>query len=395
MNGTPAPSILIVVPVFNHGRTLRSVVEGVLLQRTDTVKDVLVVDDGSTDGGAETLDGLPVLLVRHPQNSGKGTALVTAARKAAELGCTHILTLDADGQHHPEDIPLLADAAARNPAAVIVGARRFEGEHVPAASRFGRAFSAFWMLLQTGMAVSDMQSGFRVYPLECILSLSHAEPRFAFEIEVLVRAAWAGFAILEVPVSVSYPPPDERISHFDKFRDNVRISLLNTRLTIRALLPVPFRRCAAANAARVSVLHPVSSLRLLLADNSTPSWLGLSAAVGMALSTLPLPGLQCLLLLYAIGRWKLNRLCALAVIPLAWPPFIPGLAVLLGYRLRHGIWLTEFSIQTLGHEIGQRFGDWILGGIALTPVAGGILGCLVWGLAQFLRKRLVSAGDTA
>ena len=380
------PSILFVIPLYNHGTTLRGVVENTLAQCTPEADAVLVVDDGSTDNGVDSLQGLPVTVVRHSQNQGKGRAIITAAREAAARGYTHILTLDADGQHDPMDIPVLLEKHREHPAAIIVGARRFNGPYIPTASRFGRTFSSFWMRLQTGLYISDMQSGFRLYPVESLLTLSNTEPRFAFEVEVLVRAVWAGFTVLETPVHVYYPPADKRISHFDKFKDNLRISLLNTRLTIRALLPVPFRQ-HTNRAEPISIAHPLESLHLLLADNATPSWLGRSAAIGFIISALPLPGLQCLLLLYCIGQWKLNRLCALAVMPLTWPPFVPGLAILLGYRLRQGVWLTEFSIQTLGHEIGQRVVDWGVGSLVLAPAAGVVLGGMVWLLAWMISRK--------
>ena len=127
---TGASSVLLVVPLYNHGATLRRVVEGVLAQRTPEADAVLVVDDGSTDAGTESLEGLPVMIVRHSQNQGKGRAILTAAREAAARGYTHILTLDADGQHDPADIPALLEKHGEHPAAIIVGARRFDGPHL-------------------------------------------------------------------------------------------------------------------------------------------------------------------------------------------------------------------------------------------------------------------------
>ena len=81
-----------------------------------------------------------------------------------------------------------------------------------------------------------------------------------------------------------------------------------------------------------------------------------------------------------------NRLCALAMIPLTWPPFVPGLGVLLGYRLRNGDWLTEFSVQTLGHEAPQRIVDWLVGALVLAPLLGLLAGTLVWALAHILAR---------
>lgn len=377
-----SPAVLLVIPVYNHAASLPAVVEAALRQTAQ----VLVVDDGSTD--AASWPTLPVPVIRHEHNRGKGAAILSAAREARRRGCTHILTMDADGQHDPEDIPAFLAAINETPHAIIVGARRFSGPHVPASSRFGRAFSGFWMRVQTGHDVSDMQSGFRAYPLDVLDCVNTTEPGYAFEVEVLVKSVWAGFAIREIAISVFYPPPEERVSHFDKFRDNVRISLLNTRLTIRALVPLPFRRYALNVEGGISLLRPLQSLRLLLADHATPALLARSAGVGMAVSCLPLPGLQSILLLLCVGWMRLHRLAALAVIPLTWPPFVPGLGVLLGYRLRHGQWLTEFSVQTLGYEIGQRFLDWVVGSLVLAPLLGGVVATLVWGMALGVRRTL-------
>ncbi|MCL1985166.1 MAG: DUF2062 domain-containing protein, partial [Betaproteobacteria bacterium] len=285
---------------------------------------------------------------------------------------------------------LFLEAIAALPHAVIVGCRDFSVPDVPASSRFGRSFSAFWMRVQTGVKVRDMQSGFRAYPLHVLRCLKLAEPGYAFEVEVLVRAAWAGFRVHEIGIRVHYPPAAERVSHFRPFRDNARISLLNTRLTMRALLPVPFRQHVLHGKDRISLLRPLESLRRLLADKATPLELARSAAVAMAVSTLPLPGLQSILLLLCIGWLRLNRLCALAMIPLTWPPLVPGLCVLVGYRLRNGRWLTDFSLQTLGYEAPQRLLDWVLGALCMAPLLGLVAGCAAWGLASLTTRAMTA-----
>jgi uncharacterized protein (DUF2062 family) len=376
----------IVIPVYNHRDTLRSVVERALGLHSL----VIVVDDGSTDGSADTLRDLPARLVHLARNGGKGAALLAGAEAAAQAGATHIITLDADGQHYPEDIPLFLAAIATLPHAILVGCRDFSVPHVPASSRFGRSFSAFWMRVQTGVTVHDMQSGFRAYPLHVLRCLKLTESGYAFEIEVLVRAAWAGFQVHELAIRVYYPPAAERISHFRLFRDNARISLLNTRLTMRALLPLPFRQHALDVEGRISLLRPLESLRQLLTDTTTPGELARSAAVAMAVSTLPIPGLQSILLLLCIGWLRLNRLCALAVIPLTWPPVVPGICVLVGYRLRHGRWLAEFSLQTLGYEAPQRLLDWIFGAVCMAPFFGLAAGCVTWGLASLASRAMMA-----
>jgi len=229
---------LIVIPLYNHASTVRAVAQAVLHRESN----LLVVDDGSSDGGSDTLEGLSLHLVRHDHNQGKGNAILTAARWAKEHGFTHILTIDADGQHDPDDLALLLEKGRDSEWAIVIGKRDFNTPNVPESSKFGRNFSAFWAKVQTGQRIDDIQSGLRLYPLAVFECLRLRQSRYAFEMEVIIKALWAGFEVCEVDARVYYPPKEERVSHFNKWRDNVEISLLNTRLTFRALLPIPHRR---------------------------------------------------------------------------------------------------------------------------------------------------------
>ncbi|MBP1750703.1 MAG: glycosyl transferase family 2, partial [Deltaproteobacteria bacterium] len=137
---------LIVIPVYNHGGTLRDVVVRVL----DVCADVLVVDDGSTDVNTrEVIGGLPARLIRYEENRGKGEAILRAASEAKRLGMTHIITIDADGQHDPADLDRFMPVIREDPLAIVVG-KRFFDRTVPFSSRFGRGFSNFWLKVQTG-----------------------------------------------------------------------------------------------------------------------------------------------------------------------------------------------------------------------------------------------------
>lgn len=377
------PRVIVAVPVYNHAPTLRAVVLGLLERHPH----VLVVDDGSDDLEPEVLAGLPVRMVRHGRNRGKGAAIRTAALEARRQGMSHIVTIDADGQHDPADLPLFLEAVAADPLAVIVGARDFNTENVPGSSRFGRAFSNFWLRVQTGVILSDVQSGYRAYPLIVLENLRCTENRYSFEVEVLVRAAWAGFRLREVNIRVHYPPKGERVSHFRAFMDNVRISLLNTRLTIRAIMPVPHRKFGEDEAGRVSPIHPLKSLRILLRDDATPAGLGLSAALGIFLGTLPLIGIHSIAILLAAGWLRWNKIAALAASQLCMPPLVPALCIEAGHYLRHGVFLTEISLRTLGYEAPQRLWEWILGSMLLAPLLAALTGAAVWVLA-----RIVAAG---
>ncbi len=386
LDGSSNIKAAVVIPLYNHASTIRQVAERALAQRTAICTEVWIIDDGSTDGGLDQVQGLEVHCLSLPQNMGKGFALREAAKNLLEKGFTHMISLDADNQHYPEDIHLFLQAIQNAPHAFFVGARDFATDNVPKSSRFGRAFSEFWMFVQTGTRVADMQSGFRAYPLQALSCLQLKENRYSFEVEVLVQAAWAGFAINDIPIRVLYQKVHERVSHFKSFADNTRISVLNTRLTIRALVPIPFKHHSLDMEGNISLLSPLQSLKLLL-KNSTPLNLSLSAAVALTVCTLPILGFQSIILLFLIQKWHLNRLCALAIIPLSWPPFLPGICVLVGYRIRNGEWLAEFSIKTIGYEVWQRILDWILGAIALAPVVGVVMAGIVLTLSYYINKQ--------
>ncbi|NIQ97773.1 MAG: glycosyltransferase family 2 protein, partial [Desulfuromonadales bacterium] len=216
--------ILIVIPLYNHAASVRQVAEKALAVHDE----VLVVDDGSTDGGADALEGLPVRIVRHETNRGKGAAILTAAREAKRLGMTHIVTIDADGQHDPADFERFVATMQSDPWGIVVGKRDFSVANVPGSSRFGRRFSNFWLRVQTGRKLGDTQSGYRAYPLAVLEELCLGEKHYSFEVEVLVKAAWAGVRLYDVDIAVHYPPAKERVSHFRGFMDNFRLTLLNT-----------------------------------------------------------------------------------------------------------------------------------------------------------------------
>lgn len=372
--------LLVAIPVYNHGRSLRSVVERAL----EVHPEVLVVDDGSTDGGAETLQGLPVRLIRHKRNLGKGQAIMTAAHEAHRLGMTHLATIDSDGQHDPAEIRAFLPLLRSEPEALVVGTRRF-GADVPGSSRFGRSFSNFWLRVQTGVRLGDTQSGFRVYPVEVLRGLALRETGYAFEIEVLVRAAWAKVPLREVGISVVYP--EDRVSHFQMLRDNVRLSLLNFRLTMRTILPWPHRALVTASSPRVSALHPLRAIRALLSECSTPRELAFAAALGVFVGTLPFFGLHTLMILVAAGFLRLNRLWAVATSQVTMPPFVPALAIEIGHFMRFGKFLTEFSLQTIGAEGLERLWEWFLGSLVLGPLLALIAGALTHLTASLLQRR--------
>ncbi|MCK4503901.1 MAG: DUF2062 domain-containing protein [Desulfuromonadales bacterium] len=382
--------MLVVVPLYNHAATVRDVVERVLQLHPH----VLVVDDGSSDAGATVLDGLDIKVIRQPENRGKGEALKTALAEAQRLGFSHIITIDADGQHYPEDLPKVIAAIAADPCGIIVGKRDFEQTTIPGSSRFGRNFSNFWLRVQTGKSLGDSQSGFRAYPVNIVLGLPLHEKHYSFEVEVLVRAAWAGVQLYDVDIQVYYPTAAERISHFRGFVDNFRLTVLNTKLTFRSVAPWPHRKLVESGEVevKVTILHPLQSIRTLLSENTTPSQLAAAGALGIFLGALPLLALHTIVILLFSGFFRLNKVASIGASQLCMPPLVPGLCIEVGHYLRHGNFLTEISLQTLGYQAVDRFYEWFIGSLIVGPLLALVVAVFVYLVAGTFKRELSGEG---
>ncbi len=220
--------VAIIIPVYNHGTRISDVVQKVVVLGFP----VFVVNDGSTDNTAEMLDGLAgVTVLTHEENRGKGAAIRTGFKAVCKTN-DWAVTIDADGQHKPEDVENLLQAVLNTTLRpIVVGNRQgMEGEHVPWTSRYGRKFSNFWVFVSGGPWVDDSQSGFRLYPLPESLDLEVKSRRFQFEVEVLVKAHQGGIPVVEAPVQVVYQKGAERISHFHPWKDFLRNSMTFSRL---------------------------------------------------------------------------------------------------------------------------------------------------------------------
>ena len=228
----------IVIPTYNNAATLADVVERSLA----VCADVIVVDDGSTDNTSDLLASFgDATVVSYTPNKGKGNALCEGFRKALSMGFDYAVTLDADGQHFPEDIPsllsVLEDELKKgHERTLVVGSRNLNAEGMPQANTFANKFSNFWFAVQTAHRLPDTQTGFRIYPLHHLPNLNLITNRYESELELLVFSAWRGVRLITSPVRVYYPPKEERVSHFRPFADFARISVLNTFLCVAALL---------------------------------------------------------------------------------------------------------------------------------------------------------------
>ncbi len=228
----------VIIPVYNHTRTLVRVAR----QALELGFPVFVVNDGSTEASTPFPPDLKrVKLLQHRANLGKGAALETGMRAAAVIA-DWAITIDADGQHDPQDARALLEVISGNQRPIVVGRRRGMGS-APWTSRSGREFSNFWVWVAGGPRLQDSQSGFRVYPIPETLGLGVRARRYQYEIEVLVKASRQGMPILEAPVGVVYAADGPRVSHFHPFRDFLRNTGTFSRLiTRRVLTPGLWRR---------------------------------------------------------------------------------------------------------------------------------------------------------
>ena len=384
-----SPKTLILIPVYNHGASLRGVVEKALAQEME----VLVVDDGSDEDITPLLAGLTCHIHQLPENRGKGMAILEGLRMAKELGFQAILTIDADGQHDPADAPKLLNALQGQWPAIVIG-DRLMGENVPKSSLFGRSFSNFWVRMETGLRLKDTQRGMRLYPVQEVQQLSLHKARYDFEIEVLVRSAWAGVPILSTDISVHYPEPGTRISHFNPGLDNLRLTLLHTMLVTRSLLPWPHKKLVkpkeGENGAGL-LLHPVRFFKMVLREHNSPILVAAAVWIGVFMGALPLLACHTIAIIYVTHKLHLNKVVAIAASQICMPPLVPALCIELGYFMRNGSWLTEISSQTLIREIDQRLWEYLLGSLIIGPLLGVVAAGLVYLIYSNLRLKISTA----
>ncbi|MEZ5992166.1 MAG: DUF2062 domain-containing protein [Planctomycetota bacterium] len=414
-----AEGYCVVVPTYNNRNTVLDVVRKVL----QVAETVIVVDDGCTDDTAELLKDEPIVYVRHKHNKGKGVALRTGFRKALELGYHHAVTIDSDGQHYPDEIPRLVRESQANPDAIVIGVRDMSGQHVPGASSFGRMFSNYWLKVATGVDVGDTQSGFRVYPLRHVTRLRCWSRKFTYECEVIIRAAWGGCGILNVPVKVYYPPKSERVSHFKPFIDNARFSCLYLYMNFSHLLvPLPHKRLvrrdeplwqgnigaslkAAWHRARKLAALPENLemsggpikrfralMRYLVHEKNTPGELGLAVGIGAFWGCSPWIGFHWILALYSATRQHLNRIACVAATNVSFGPLTGVIAIAsiwLGKTLLGQPFLIPRTTnwRVLSNFAWDSLGAWVLGSIIIGLAASFAFGLSTLYGIRALRRR--------
>lgn len=366
----------VLIPTYNNERSIAQVVEDV----RPYCDDIFVVNDGSTDRTAGILDSLPgITVLGYTPNRGKGYALRTGIRSLAARDFRYMISIDADGQHYASDLERFVAAAEQSPDTLLIGARCLTAENMPSKNTFANRFSNFWYRFETGHRLADTQSGFRLYPLERIGDMRFFTTRYEFEVEVIVRAAWRGVRVENIPVGVYYPPEGERVSHFRPGKDFVRISILNTCLVVWALAvyyPLSFLRRLSWKGIRGlldrHVMHtPDSNHRMALA-----------VAWGVMWGLMPVWGWQGAAAVVTGHLLRLNKAVAFLASNISIPPMIPP--IVLGGCLLGG-WLTGSPVRLSFEEITAGR----IGSSLLCYLTGSVVLALIGAVAAYALFRVL------
>ena len=375
----------VIIPTYNNENTLQRVLDGVLKY----THSIIVVNDGSTDSTKNILEAYNHTHIIHlKKNVGKGNALRRGFMAAEKLGFEYAITIDSDGQHFPEDIEVFIEEYEKNGEALLIGSRNMEQEGVPGKSSFGNKFSNFWFWVETGIKLKDTQSGYRFYPLKKINKIKFYTKKFEFEIEAIVKAAWRGIEVKNVPVKVLYDET-ERVSHFRPFKDFTRISILNTWFVLVTFLYIKprdfFRKFKKKGLKRFF-------LEDLLKSEDSPKKKSLSVALGIFIGIAPLWGLQTILVLFLAVILRLNKFIAFAFSNISIPPMIP---IIIYLSLKTGAIILGksnvpvFNLETFKNldSFKEHISQYLIGSIVLATILSILFGITTYIVLSFLKQK--------
>ena len=367
----------VIVPTYNNERTLERVLLGILAIVPEN--RVIVVNDGSTDQTTTILSryASSLTVLSYPANAGKGVALRTGLKNAIERGFDYAITIDSDGQHYPEDIPLMIATCFEHPNTVLMGSRNMQQEGVPQKSSFGNKFSNFWFKVETWITLPDTQTGYRVYPLKPLSKMRLFTRRFELEIEIIVRLAWKNIPFKPVPIRVKYDP-EERVSHFRPGPDFFRISVLNSVLVLVALLYYYPKKLLSIN-----TLHVIRNEAIKPEESNFSK--ALSLGFGVFMGIIPLWGFQLLIGIPLAVFFRMNKVLFIAAANISVPPMIP--LILYGsYSLGQFLITGEIDTSRLHHvsidTLGNELYHYVIGAVILAISAA----LLVFGLSFTVLK---------
>lgn len=381
-------SICVLIPTYNNDRTLKRVIDGVLKYTSH----IIVINDGSTDTTSQILESYShIKVITITYNKGKGHALRQGFKKALTLGYQYAITIDSDGQHFPEDIPVFVDALhkSENKSLLLIGARNMAQSDVPSKSSFGNKFSNFWFWFETGIKLTDTQSGFRLYPLKAMEQLKLYTNKFELEIEVIVKAAWNDVEIKNIPIKISYEK-SERVSHFRPFKDFTRISILNTCLVLLMIFYIKprdlFRKLKKKGIRRFFTED-------FLGSDDSSSKKALSISLGIFIGLSPFWGFHTLIVIFSAIFLKLNKAIAFAFSNVSLPPFIP-FVLYASFKLGEYILGVEhtYTLETFksNFDISAHLKTYLIGSFVLAVSCALIGGALSFIFFSFFDKKKIS-----
>lgn len=381
--------ILIVIPVYNCGITLRSVAQTAIA----TGYDLLVVDDASDDHCLQSIADLPCRTTRSEEHRGKGAALLLGAKRAAQLGYDTIVAIDGAGRYNPTDIHLLVVKAQNYKApCMIIGAQQQIKDNAQNPNHFAKTSANFWVRLACGLEIPDAESSFRLYPVKELLAQSLTRSHYGFEIETLVKLAWSGIQIISVPVTACNAPADQEFSGFSKIGDRLSLALLHSQLVFRRLLPWPHKKLTEQEPFPEKVFktiskNPLKVLREICREHTSPLWLAMAVWLGIFMGALPLLAIHTIAIIYVAHRLHMNKVAAVAASQFCMPPVVPVLCIQMGYYLRTGELLVDFSWQPWLLGIHERLWEWLIGSLLVGP----FLGLIGAGIMYLTASRLQQA----
>ena len=332
-----------------------------------------------------------------PDDVNQRACLMKAIDAANRLSCTHIAICDPLAGCVAEALSRIVSASRRHPSALVVGHRSSSSKARSLMGRVGGWLKRFLVRLQTGVSIGDPDSTLRIYPTVVLQHLAPKAKGANALRALLVKSAWAGVAVEEVAIEIGVTEPDRPDTGWTASVVGALITtLLNIHWTLRAMIPWPHQRINRGDGkdrAQVSILRPIQSIRLLLAENATPGQLAWAGAMGVFIGALPIFGFHMVTILLTANYFRLNKMAAVTAGTLCTPPFVPAFCIELGYYLRHGRFLTEASIQTLGYQAVERVYEWFLGSLILGPLLAMVVGGLIYLIAAPMFRKIALMSD--
>jgi len=374
----------VIIPSYNNATKIEAVINEVLLQ----TNNVIVINDGATDNTAQLLAHYKnIKVISYPQNKGKGYAVKKGFKKAIELGYEYAITIDSDGQHCAEDISKFINACFINQNAIIIGNRSIIKGKISRKSSFANNLSNFWFLVITGIKLDDTQSGFRLYPIKKMQHILTLTRRYEFEIEIMVKASWQNIPIESIPISVIYPPENERISHFRPVVDFIRIGLLNSWLVFLSL--TFFRPFAFIKKLNKKYIVDFFNQNLVKTKDNNFKIVG-SIMFGVFMGIIPLWGYQLITAIALAYVFRLNKLIVGVAANISITPMIPVIiylsyltgGIVLGTDISKLPFNAGLSVELFTTNIKQ----YLIGSFVLASFVSSLIGTFFYILLLFVRK---------